>query len=73
MVISMNMNEVLFMNNFASDYLDKNIDSKFRENSILITKDNLVKSYLSFPSLFNSLVLKTPCNIIFIAGRSYQT
>ena len=45
MVISMNSNEVLFMNKFSLDYIDKKIDSEVKENDILITAEDLDKNY----------------------------
>ena len=49
MVISISRNELLFMNDFATDYIDKKTILMERENDIL-RSDNLVKNYNS--SLF---------------------
>ena len=72
MIISMNTNDLFFMNNFASDYLKKN-DLNVRENDISITRDNFLNNYNS--SLFNFLVLKIPIDSdssIFKEGRGFN-
>ena len=63
MVLSLNKEEVLFMNNFATDYFEKRFDLKLREeneNVTLISNNllNPINKYLG--DFYDSLILKNP-------------